>query len=435
MYGQPEPCVLIAGNGVAASALACVLRERGFGVVLLTRRRLGGAVHGVVEALPDATVRLFAEVGLATGLAAAGAVAVRGFDNAYGPDPAHRLEGMWTHVDRARLARECLLAARRRGATELPVADVGMPVAIGESGVQVRVRGAHGARGGCLRGFAAVDATGRAARWSRPVSRAGAGGAALFSGPGSALPRRGCVTRIEDGWAYRLDHPQASTVGIVTRPGVPATLRGHVAARLDIADPRSYVRVATRPAGVQWCDQPVAPERLPIGDAALAFSPVAGQGLRFALASVLAAATVLESWNDGTGALACDYYRSFVEGARTRHLAKLATIGVVDPLGDPTPRGPRTGMPDRNSPLRFAAGLERVGVNIDGRIVADTCCVLPDGGLVRWVGGFDLLQLRDAVAGGRTWTQVCAALGAAGVPDTTADALMAWALRSGVIAA
>lgn len=212
--------MLIAGNGVAASALACVLRDSGFGVVLLTRRRPGGAVRGVVEALPEATVRLFAEIGLATEVATAGAVTVGGFDNAYGPGPARRLEGRWTHVDRARLARACLLAARRRGATELPVADVGMSVASGESGVQVCAQDVHGVQGSCLRGFAAVDATGRAAWWSRPVSRVGAGGAALFSGPGSARPRRGCVTR----------------------PRVPATLWGPLAARLGIADPQSYVR-------------------------------------------------------------------------------------------------------------------------------------------------------------------------------------------------
>ncbi|MGH3903716.1 MAG: hypothetical protein ACRDTE_05930 [Pseudonocardiaceae bacterium] len=336
---------------------------------------------------------------------------------------------MWTHVDRARLARECLLAARHRGALELPVADVGPPVATAGFGVQVGVQGSW------LRGFAAVDATGRAARWSRPVSRAGAGAAALFSGPGSTLPRRGRVTRIEDGWAYRLDHPQASTVGIVTPPGVPGTLRGDVAARLSIADPRQYLRVATRPAGVQWSDQPVAPGRLAIGDAALAFNPVAGQGLRFAVASALAAATVLNSWKTGGGTLACDYYRSFVKGARARHLAKLATLGVVDPPTAPAAHPPRTDLPGQHATLRFAAGIEQAGINIGGRIVAGDCCVLPDGGLVRWAGGFDLLQLRDAVAEGRTSTQVCAALAAAGVPHSTANALLAWALRTGVITA
>jgi hypothetical protein len=176
----------------------------------------------------------------------------------------------------------------------------------------------------------------------------------------------------------------------------------------------------------------VSPGRLAIGDAALAFNPVAGQGLRFAVASALAAATVLSSWNGGSGTLASDYYRSFVDGARARHLAKLAAIDVVDP---PAARTPPTDVLSQYTALRFAAGIERVGVNIGGRIVPDDCCVLPDGGLVRWVGGFDLLQLRTAVAEGRTWTQVCAALTAAGVPGNTAPALLSWALRTGVITA
>ncbi|MGH4027050.1 MAG: hypothetical protein ACRDRV_20970, partial [Pseudonocardiaceae bacterium] len=173
---------------------------------------------------------------------------------------------------------------------------------------------------------------------------------------------------------------------------------------------------------------------------ALAFSPVAGQGLRFAVASALAAATVLNSWKaDSSGeadssskTLARDYYRSFVEGARTRHLAKLATLGIVDA---PAARTPRAEVLGPHTPLRFTAGIERAGVSIGGRIVADDCCVLPDGGLVRWAGGFDLLRLRTAVAEGRTWTQVCAALAAAGVPDSTAQALIIWALRAGVLTA
>lgn len=432
MYGQPEPCVLIAGTGVAASALACVLRDSGFGVVLLSRGRggagRGGTGRGVVEALPEATVRLFAEIGLSAELAGAGAVAVEGFDNAYGPGPAHRLEGMWTHVDRSRLARQCLLAARRRGALELPVAGLGRPVAAAGSGVRVRVRD------GWLRGFAAVDATGRAARWSRPVSRAGAGSAALFSGPGAALPRRGRVTRTEHGWAYRVDHPDASTVGIVTPPGVAATLRGEVAARLGITDPRPYLRVGTRPAGVQWSGRPVSPGRLAVGDAALALSPVSGQGLRFAVASALAAATVLASWHTGGAAPARDYYRSFVDGARARHLAKLATIGAAAPLV-PATRAPAAGVLDHHTALRFTARVEPAGVSVGGRVVTDDCCVLPDGGLVRWVGGFDLLRLRTVVAQAGTWPRVRAELAAAGVPGATAAALVTWALRHGVLTA
>ncbi len=52
----------------------------------------------VIEALPEATVRLLAGVGLGAALAAAGAATVHGFDNAYGPGRARTLGGVWTHV-------------------------------------------------------------------------------------------------------------------------------------------------------------------------------------------------------------------------------------------------------------------------------------------------------------------------------------------------
>jgi hypothetical protein len=77
--------------------------------------------------------------------------------------------------------------------------------------------------------------------------------------------------------------------------------------------------------------------------------------------------------------------------------------------------------------------VEHVGINRGGRIVADKCCVLPDGGLVRWIGGFDVLLLRDAVASGRTAPEIGAQLTRLGVADTSAQALLAWAIRVGAI--
>ena len=159
MYGQPDPSVVIAGDGVAAAALACLLRDDGFGVVLLTRRRRSRVwAVPVIEALPEVTVRLLAEVGLDGALAAAGAVAVPGFVNAYGPDGARTLDGIWTHVERVQLARKCLLVARHRGAAVLPVSTIGPLVDLPGGGVQVRAGEVD------LRAVAAVDATGRAAR-------------------------------------------------------------------------------------------------------------------------------------------------------------------------------------------------------------------------------------------------------------------------------
>jgi 2-polyprenyl-6-methoxyphenol hydroxylase-like FAD-dependent oxidoreductase len=432
MYGQPDPTVVIAGDGVAATTLACLLRDDGFGVVLLTpRRRSAGSripAAPVIEAIPEATVRLLADVGLAPALAAADAVTVHGFDNAYRPDAARTLDGVWTHLDRVQLARECLRAARRRGATVLPATTIGPPTNLPRDGVQVPVGETY------LHAMAAVDATGRAARWSRPITRSASGAATLYTGPGRTLARSGRIARVWDGWAYRLDHPQATTIGVIRRrSAAAAALDGILAGDLGIDDPELFVRVGIRPATVQWSSQPVAPCRLAIGDAALALSPIAGQGLRFAISSALAAAAVLRTWNDGSTKLASDYYRCFVDGVRSRHLAKLTVIAGGRSFESAAADNPNRDPLDPDRRLRWVSHVEHVGINRGGRIVADKCCVLPDGGLVRWIGGFDVLLLRDAVASGRTAPEIGAHLTRLGVADTSAQALLAWAIRVGAI--
>jgi 2-polyprenyl-6-methoxyphenol hydroxylase-like FAD-dependent oxidoreductase len=434
MYGQPEPCVIIAGAGVAGAALAGLLRDRGFGVIVLarcpSRRGAGTGTGPVIEALPEATTRLFAEVGLAGALASAGAVVVEGFDNSYKAGASRRLGGRWVHVDRIELARLCLTVARRRGVTMLPSAGLSTPVTKGD-GVELDV--AIGGQQARLRAFAAVDATGRAARWSRPISRAGTQTATLYRGPGSGEARPGRVVRTQDGWAYRLDHPEATTIGVVTGERAHATrgvLDPRVAARLGITNPDCYVPMVTRPAAIQWTDQPVAQARLAIGDAALAYSPLAGQGLRFAVASALSAAAVLTSWREATQGrvLAANYYRAFVASARTRHLTKLATLDGEVPTDSNTSQALHV---DRR--LRFIAPVKHTAMNAQGRIVAGAAVMCADGGLARWINGLDLLHLRDALAGDRTVGEATAALTATGLSPAAAVTILAWALRCGLI--
>ena len=69
--------VVIAGAGVAGSALALALLARGFGVTL--RARPARVAQPAVEALPEHAVRLLAELGGAEALARAEPAVVRGF--------------------------------------------------------------------------------------------------------------------------------------------------------------------------------------------------------------------------------------------------------------------------------------------------------------------------------------------------------------------
>ena len=420
MFGQPEPCVVIAGDGIAASALACLLRDNGFGVILAARRRkpMPGRV---IEALPEAAVQLINQIGLTRALGESAPLTVDGFDNLRAQ---HRLTGTWTHVDRIRLADRCFTEARRRGATVVHHGVTDPPLDCGD-GVRIQL-GPYD-----IRAFAAVDATGRAARWSRPVHRAMPAMATLYAGCGTGTPRAGRLTGDGDRWAYLLERHDASTLGVIAPRSAPS---GHqlddLAAALNFdlpIDPRPTARCA---ASVQWATEPVGHRRLAIGDAALAMSPLAGQGVRFALSSALAAAAVLRTWADGHNDIATDYYRSFVGGVRNRHCAKMRRL-QEDPLFAQTPD---IALPKGDSALVFAASALRCGQNRGGRIVPAECFQLPDGGLVRTVAGVELQWLREAAVSRPTVRELNEALTRRGVNKHSAAAVIAWAFRHEVLA-
>ncbi len=420
MFGQPEPCVVIAGDGVAASALACLLRDNGFGVILATRRRkpMPGKV---IEALPQAAVQLINQIGLTRALEESAPATVDGFDNLRAP---HRLTGTWTHVDRIRLAERCFTQARRRGATVVHHGATDPPLDCGD-GVRIQL-GPYD-----IQAFAAVDGTGRAARWSRPVQQAAPAMATLYAGCGSGTPRAGRLTGDGDRWAYLLEHHHAATLGVITPRGVPSTHNlDDLAAALNFhrrIDPCPVARCA---ASIQWATKPVGHRRLAIGDAALAMSPLAGQGVRFALSSALAAAAVLRTWADGHNDIATDYYRSLIDGARNRHRAKVQRLDqdpILAQTADIT-------LPDGDPALVFTPLALTRGQNRGGRIVPAECFQLADGGLVRTVAGVELQWLREATAKRATVTELNEALTRRGVDKHSAAAVIEWAFRHEVLA-
>jgi 2-polyprenyl-6-methoxyphenol hydroxylase-like FAD-dependent oxidoreductase len=423
--------VLIAGAGTAASALACLLRDSGFGVILLSPADRAQPV--VIEALPEATVHLLAEAGLTPALREAHAVAVEGFENAVSGHPHHHA-GRWVHVDRTLLAARCLAVARRRGATLLRYSGHLTPPREVSNGVEVTVNGSR------LRGFAAVDATGRAASWSRPVLRDNPLHATLWRGPPHPSARPGRLVRSGTRWAYRLDHPSASTLGILdTSVGDRRRDRGgptaDLARRLDIDHVDRFSYVASRSAAVQWSAEPVGPRSLAVGDAALAYSPLAGQGLRLAISSAFAASAVLRTWLEGDYELANSYYRSFLTGARQRHLAALSTIASEAPASaaaQTAAHDPAMDEGDENR-LCFTGHITEVGVNIGGRVVRQPCLGLPDGGIARWIGGADALDLRSAVTRGTTTSEAVRALVQKGHSPRSALLLLRWARKAGVV--
>ena len=143
-----------------------------------------------------------------------------------------------------------------------------------------------------------------------------------------------------------------------------------------------------RPAFVQWCKHPVALRRLAVGDAALAYSPLAGQGIRFALATAYSAAAVIRTWRDDPSATAVAerYYSGFVQAARERHLAFLTKL-----RGGEARRPGATALPEV---VHFARNIRMGELMRDSRITREHVVELRDGEAARWVGGFDLLRLK-----------------------------------------
>jgi hypothetical protein len=144
--------------------------------------------------------------------------------------------------------------------------------------------------------------------------------------------------------------------------------------------------------------------------------------VRFALSSAIAAAAVIASWRDGEDGTG--YYRSFVAGARERHLVKLA--GLDDAPPEPAPL-------DLDRRLAFLATVRSTEMNVGGRITTGDAVVLADGGLVRWVGGFDLLRLKHALGEDATGSAACGALVDAGFAEPVARSLLAWGMRVGLV--
>jgi hypothetical protein len=288
---------------------------------------------------------------------------------------------------------------------------------------------------------ALVDATGRAAAWSRPVHHHSRQVAWQFEGPPTAADdHAGRVVRSGGWWAYRLGHPAATWAAVVTpSPELPDDVRRTALHQLGL-DPGAVVARGRRPAGVQWSRSPVVGRRLAVGDAALAHDPIAGQGIRFALASAIAAGTTIATWvgaDDGAHDVASAYYRGLVLAERDRHLATLAAVTSAGGADDPREAPAIQELPASELPafVRFVAPVVEVPLVIDGRVALGPAVRLAGGGTTRWAGSFDLLELARMAAEPTPRLLVATLLQEAGLTAAGARSLLRWALANGVLEA
>jgi flavin-dependent dehydrogenase len=410
--------VLIAGAGVAAAAVASRLIDARYRVLLLRNR--SPAKPGT-EVLPPAASAQIEALGWAPVFVAARAITVEGFENCWNLDEPVVKPGPFLHVERAALAHAALAFVVRRGAT---VHDVRTLPALGpedDESVSVRLDSVE------RRFLAAVDATGRAAAWSRPVRGQGRHVADLFEGPaGPSLLRGRVVSDLgRDRWAYRVGLPGSTTVGVVTRDASRRELDPSLARALGV--PAADFRFAgRRPSFPQWAAEPGRGRRLAVGDAAFASDPLAGQGIRFAMASGLAAAAAVDALARSADLeCALDYYREFVSSARARHLLALANLRA-----GPSAAAPSAGLP---ASLRFTARPRLAALNVEGTLDRDVAYELPDGALVRWLGGFDLRRLARLATHPIPAAELSQKLQAEGLSPTDARTLLSWCINHNIL--
>jgi hypothetical protein len=121
-----------------------------------------------------------------------------------------------------------------------------------------------------------------------------------------------------------------------------------------------------------------------VGDAAFAYYPLAGMGVRFAMTTAVAAAAVLQTrwFRSESATVADEYYSELCEAARVSHLTNLAGAPMARRVSE-------------TEPLVFTAKEVDGGVLEGDYIVPEKTYLLSDGSRVRWLGSIDLARLRD----------------------------------------
>jgi flavin-dependent dehydrogenase len=408
--------VVIAGAGFAAACAALRLLAAGFRPVLLQSPRardLGG-----VEILPAAMADQLALLGLGDVLARAGASLAEGVDVRWGrgDDGLHRYRTL--HIDRLALRREAVAEAAARGAEIRSVAH--LPALSATCSEWVDCAGE--------RFFAALDATGRRAVWARPVDRLGRVCADIFAVSTPAFSQLARVISLSGGWAYAAGSGAKATMGIVRdKPSREVSLPDDIWQELQLPRAVPIRRLGRRAAFSQYTLAPVRGRMLAVGDAAFAHNPLAGRGLSFALGSALAAAATVASWRNRPRACAdaAEYYREYVAAERRRHLSFLASFDN---------RLPRIRPIGSSHVLSWQARVVMAPLAIGECIHRESAIRLNDGGFVRWLGEFDLLELRALCTVSARTDTLIARLCALGLGDREAILLLHWAVQHGVLA-
>lgn len=396
--------IVIAGGGPAGSLAAVLLARQGARVALVD----AGAGRPRLEGLPPRAATLLDGLGLGAG--------------EIGPAVARRARwgGLEGAPNREHLVeRAAFDAALRRGA-----ADAGASLVVGRiAGLAPAAGGLLLKDGSALQAGLLVEARGRrapaaAGRKRGPASVAIAGRAGRAAGAGAE------IVAARDGWCWRAAEAEgpAWTQIVVDaaalRPGpagVAAAWRGFFAhgdlarSGLDGGGPPPPAAPLVRAAELRLAAPELDPRLPRLGDAAVAFDPLSGHGLFWALSSALAAPALCRALLEGEAELARRFHRDRVAETFWRQ----ARIGrdfhrLAGGAGDFWRA--RAAWPDAapvHAPLA-APRLRRQVVVRDGRLAeAEALVTARDPGGVAFVRGREIAPILRR-------------LGASGLPDRQA---------------
>jgi hypothetical protein len=435
---ESRPSVVIAGGGIAAAASAMALLSSGIKPVLLCCARPS---MRMVEAIPGIAGPLLAALGILPRVAAISQIGP-GVDNLWQSEQPVRLSTPLLQVDRTTLASTMLTEAVTRGAS-IHTCRYLPRVRRHAHGVLVAIDGQR------FEFDAAIDATGRSAIWMGPCVRVRHAVATIFTAPPMHPSQPLKIQKFSDGWAYRVGTPAYTTIGVLASQNVrykilPESIRG----LMWPSDSRISL-VGRRVAFVQWSPESVTDRVVAVGDAALAHDPVSGQGIRFAIASALAATAMIRTWLSAPAdsQSASDFYREFVATERTRHLSFLrhlygqefglqAGLENLPPSGSDEAKQSMSVSTGGELPRRlcFSAKVEPAALHIDGIIKRGEIIRLRDGGAVRWLGGFDLLKLRHLTGGTIRVARLIELLADEKLTRSQAEHLIGWCLSNNILA-
>lgn len=312
--------VLVAGAGPAGSSAALDCSRRGLSVALIEQDRY--ETRRVGETLPPMIRHQLTALGVWEQFLECGPLPSYGIRTAWeAPAPRHQdfvqnPYGCGWHVDRARFDAMLASAAAQAGATLFLPARAGScsKTADGAWTVEVSQNGVSSS----LSGRMLVDATGRKAMLaSRLGGKADVAdrliGAVSFCEK-SEIAQWTLIEAVENGWWYSVPLPDAGMVfAYMTDSDLWMDRKWDELLQLA---PLTFARAGDRPiplpsqivsaASVVRC--PVAgPSWMAIGDAALAFDPLSGQGVFKSIETGVRCGSVIARYFDGDSSVPAEY--------------------------------------------------------------------------------------------------------------------------------